>query len=155
MRFLKLIFIKLFRINDTPQKIAAGFGLGVCLGIFPGSGPIAALTLSFLLRLNRAAALFGSLLTNTWLSFVTFVLAVKAGSFILGVNWRDTYNNLTAVLKNFHFKDLFDYSVFEIILPLLIGYLAVTLLLGLAAYISVLSVFVIKKRFLRSGVNSS
>lgn len=47
LRLLKLIYIKLFRINDTPQKIAQGFGLGVFLGILPGTGPIAAAVSGF------------------------------------------------------------------------------------------------------------
>ena len=28
-RFFKALYLKLFRINDTPQKIAIGFGVGV------------------------------------------------------------------------------------------------------------------------------
>lgn len=42
------IYLKLFQINDTPQRIALGVGLGVFTGIIPGAGPIAALFLAML-----------------------------------------------------------------------------------------------------------
>jgi len=146
LRFLKLIYIKLFRINDTPQKIALGFGLGVFLGILPGTGPIAALFLAFLFRVNRISALLGSLLTNTWLSVLTFLLSIKIGSAIMDLNWQDTYNNWTSFLKNFSFSGLFKLSVLKITLPVIIGYFIIAFCAGLLAY---LATFVIFKRFPR------
>ena len=67
------IFDKLFKINDSAEKIALGVGLEVFSGLMPGTGPTAALFLAFIFRANRAAALLGSMLTNTWLSVVTFI----------------------------------------------------------------------------------
>lgn len=116
LRFLKLIYVKLFRINDTPQRIALGLGLGVFLGILPGSGPLAALFLAFLLRVNRAAALLGSLLTNTWLSIATFLLSVKLGSAIMNLRWQEVYQKKT-------------------ILPVIVGYFLVAFGLGVAVYL--------------------
>jgi len=81
VRFLKIIYRKLVIINDTPQKIAQGFGLGVFLGVLPFFGPIAALVLSSLFRMNKAAAILASLLTNSWISVVTFLLSVKSPLF--------------------------------------------------------------------------
>lgn len=134
-RFLKLIYIKLFRINDTPQKIALGAGIGVFLGILPGTGPIAAVFMAFVLGANRAAAFLGGLLTNTWLSVVSFILAIKIGSWLMGMNWQDSHRNLILVLKDFHFKSLLNFSIFEIISPLLIGYLIISFCLGISAYL--------------------
>lgn len=134
-RFLKLIYLKLFRINDTPQKIALGAGIGVFLGILPGTGPIAAVFMAFVLRVNRAAAFLGSLLTNTWLSVVSFLLAIKIGSSVMGLNWQEVHHNLVFVLKNFHFKSLLNFSIFKIIAPLLIGYLIISFCLGIITYL--------------------
>jgi len=134
-RFLKLIYIRLFRIHDSAQKISLGFGLGVFFGILPGSGPIAALIMASLFRLNRASALLGSLLTNTWLSVVTFILSVRIGSFVLGLEWHDVYRSCVGVVKNFHFNQLFQLSIFTVILPILLGYLIIGLSLGIAAYL--------------------
>ena len=47
-RLAKLVYLKLFRINDSPLKIALGFGLGVFIGVMPGVGPVIALLLAFL-----------------------------------------------------------------------------------------------------------
>ncbi|MCX5705099.1 MAG: DUF2062 domain-containing protein [Candidatus Omnitrophica bacterium] len=145
-RFFKLIYLKLFRINDTPQKIALGFGLGVFLGILPGTGPIAALCCAFLFRLNRAAAFLGSLLTNTWLSIVTFVLSVKVGSFMMNMEWHKVYQGWLAILKDFHWANLFKLSVLEIAFPVLLGYFIISLCAGILGYIiSLIAVIQVRK----------
>jgi uncharacterized protein (DUF2062 family) len=138
LRFLKIIYIKLFRINDTPQRVAIGFGIGVFCGIVPGMGPLASLFLAMLLRVNRASALLGSLLTNTWLSIVTFFLSIKTGAVIMNVNWQDSYNNWLLFLKDFRWLNLIKLSVLKIILPVIVGYLAVAFCTGLLAYLIIL-----------------
>ncbi|MBU1869297.1 MAG: DUF2062 domain-containing protein [Candidatus Omnitrophica bacterium] len=146
LRFFRFLYLKLFRINDSPQKIALGLGLGVFLGILPGTGPIASLSLAFVFRINRASALLGSLLTNTWLSFVTFILAIKIGSFMLKLNWQETYSQYSEFLKSFHWADLFKLSVLKMLFPLLIGYLIISLALGLLAYLAALIILKLKRK---------
>ena len=118
-------------IEDTPFRKAAGLGLGVFLGIMPGVGPVAALVISSLLHVNRAAALVGSLLTNTWLSLVTFVLSIKVGSLVTGTHWQDIYEQCRSPIKNFNWKFFFDASVIKILKPLFIGYVLVGMIIGL------------------------
>jgi uncharacterized protein len=115
-RFFKFIYIKLFRIHDTPQRIALGFGLGVFTGILPGAGPIAAIFLALLFHANRASALLGSLITNTWLSVLTFSLSVRIGLGIMGLTglWR--------------------IRIIRIVGTLITGYLAVALCAGALTY---------------------
>jgi len=110
-------------ISDTPQKKALGFGVGVFLGILPGTGPIAAFVTASFLHLNRASALLGSLLTNTWLSFVTFIAAVKIGSYLLRVDWQ---------------QSLQYWRSGKIILPVILGYLIIALFAGLIGYLTAL-----------------
>lgn len=141
LRFPRLLYLKLFLINDTAQRIALGLGLGVFLGILPGTGPIAALFLAYLLRVNRAAALLGSLLTNTWLSIATFLLSIKLGSLIMGLSWKGVQSEWFAFWKDFHWLHLFKLSVLKIILPVLIGYLIVAFCLGLIVYLITLIAF--------------
>lgn len=145
-QFFNLLYTKLFGINDTPQRIALGFGLGVFLGNFPGTGPIAALFLAWALRLNRASALLGALLTNTWISFITFILSIKAGSFIMQTDWQDLLQNWLRFLKGFHWLDLLKLSVLKIILPVIFGYLVVSLFLGFIAYLMVLIIFTYRRK---------
>ena len=137
-RFFKFIYLKLFRINDSPQKIAAGFGIGVCLGVLPFTGPIAALTVAFAFRVNRASALLGSLLTNTWLSIPVFFLSLRAGAYIAGIGLKDLHSSWTLVLKNFHWSSLLDLGVYKVIVPIIAGYALVSLAIGAIAYILVL-----------------
>jgi len=141
-RFLKFIYLKLFRINDSPQKVALGFGLGTCLGIMPGTGIIASLVLASFFRINRAGALLGSLFTNTWLSFVTFFLALKIGATILGLDYASVQRQCQEYLKHFHWQDLFNISALKIILPLIIGYAILSLALGILTYIVSLVILV-------------
>jgi len=140
--FLKGIYEKLFKINDTPQKIALGFGLGVSLGIIPGTGPVAALFFAVVFKANRASALIASLATNTWLSLATFFLALRTGSAIFNVSpagLKEKWLKLGGNLQWSDFKELF----FRVVLPVLSGYLVISLALGLFAYLAVL--IVIKK----------
>jgi uncharacterized protein (DUF2062 family) len=65
-RYLLYIKLRLVRVNDSPKKVAAGFSLGVFLGVFPTFG--IAIPLSYLLaslfHWNRASAMTGSLIMN-------------------------------------------------------------------------------------------
>jgi len=138
LNFFRNIYVRLFKIDDTAQRTAFGFGLGVFLGLLPGTGPIAALFCAAFLKVNRAATLLGALLTNTWISIVTFLLAVKIGSAITGSNWQMVRQNLALLLKDFHWRNLFNLSVLKIILPLIIGYVVIGLFLGIIAYCTTL-----------------
>ena len=134
-KFLHSVYLKLFQINDSPQKIALGLGLGVFSGIIPGTGPIAALFLALLFKANKASALLGCLLTNTWLSVLILILAIKAGSGILNINWQQVYQNWSSFLADFHWLILLKFSVLQLIFPVIIGYLVVGLSLGILVYL--------------------
>ncbi|MDO8662702.1 MAG: DUF2062 domain-containing protein [Candidatus Omnitrophota bacterium] len=148
LRIKDFLYQKLFIINDTPQKIAAGFGIGVFAGILPGAGPLAALFLAFVFRVNRASALAGSILTNTWLSLVTFLLAIKTGSAIFKVSWQGLKNDWSLLLTNWHWQNLFSVSLLKIILPVICGYLVISLILGLISYAALLLILKRRKRCL-------
>ena len=138
--FFVSIYEKLFKIDDTPQRVALGFGLGVFLGIFPGTGPVAAIFLAVLFRLNRAAALIGSLLTNTWSSIIVFFLAFQLGSLVMGEKWQDITRDWNSFQSSFRWADLFKFSTLKIILPVIIGYILIGLLLGFLTYLITLAI---------------
>lgn len=144
-KFINFIYIKLIVVNDSPQKIALGLGLGVFSGIFPGTGPAAALFLSILFRVNRASALLGSLFTNTWLSFVTFLLAAKTGYFIFGINAGQTYQDWLSLLRGLNLSNLLKLSILRVIFPLIFGYLVVAFSLGLIVYLTTLIIISISR----------
>ena len=144
-KIIHFIFSKLFKINDSAQKVALGVGLGVFAGLFPGTGPAAALFLAFIFRANRAAALLGSLLTNTWLSLVTFILAIKVGSVILKMNWQVVQQRTQGLLKNFGWAKFFKLSFLGVLLPVAVGYLVIGLVLGTLGYY--LTLLIIRRNF--------
>ncbi len=134
LKFSKTLYKKLVKINDTPHKIALGFGLGAFLGFMPGVGPIAALLLAFLLKFNRAAALLGCVLTNTWLSLVIFLISVKIGAAVTGLDWHLVKDEWSNLWQNFHWQGISQLSSFEIIGPVMIGYLSISIVAGILAY---------------------
>ena len=147
-RFLKLIYAKLIKIDDTPHKIAIGFGLGVFAGIMPFAGPVIAVFLAALFRVNRVSAFLGGLLTNTWITVVAFFFSIKIGSFIFGVDGDAIRSRWMALLKDFHISSLLKLSALEIVLPVLTGFLIIALLSAGAAYVAVFAVtkFIKRKR---------
>ena len=136
-RFLKYLYLKIFRINDSPEKIALGFGLGVFLGVFPGVGPIASLFVAMVLRINRASALLGCLITNTWISVITFMLSIKVGAAFLGSDWQEVQTAYSQMLKDFHWADIFKESVLKVFGPVVLGYLLVACCFAFVAYLIV------------------
>ena len=147
------LFDALIKASDSPQKKALGFGLGVFLGVIPGTGPIASLVAASFLRLNRASALLGSLLTNTWLSIVIFASAVKVGSYVMGISYRQSFQDWKIFAQQFHFSKLFQVSLLKMALPVLLGYFFVSLCVGFAAYLIALMVIIVlgkkKHKFLK------
>lgn len=135
---MKKLISKIFLIDDSPQKIALGFGVGVLAGILPGTGPLAALFLAWLLRLNRPAALAAGIIFNTWINVLTFIIAIKIGSAIMGLRWEAVYAQAQAVFQDFHWADFLKTAVLKIIAPLILGYFIIAVFMALTAYLIVL-----------------
>ncbi|MFA5410338.1 MAG: DUF2062 domain-containing protein [Candidatus Omnitrophota bacterium] len=134
---MKKILNKLFTLNDSPQKISLGLGLGALVGVMPGIGMITTFVLASFLRINRAAAILGCLATNTWITFIAFILSIKLGSSLLGLDWHSVYQAWKLIFTDFHFNNLFKAS-FDIVLPLLLGYFIVGLALSVIVYLAAL-----------------
>jgi len=149
------IYHQLVEINDTPQRTALGLGIGVFLGIFPGMGPIAALVAAFVFKVNRAAALLGSVLTNTWFSLVTLGLAVDISSRILGEDGKhiqEVWNNL---FKDFHWQKLTEPQVREALLAILAGFVIVAFVIGVIVYFAALFILLIREKRMHVPKNYS
>ena len=141
-RLAKVIYLKLFRINDSPLKISMGFGLGVFIGVMPGMGPVIAFGLAILLGVNRASALLGSILFNTWVGVIALLFAIKIGAGVMGLDYQAVYANWNGLIKNFKWEKLFEASVYDVLFPIGIGYLIISLLFALVATIVVYTIAV-------------
>lgn len=144
--FIHSIYLKIFKIDDTPQKIALGLGVGVFLGVLPGTGPIAAVISASILRINKASALLGSLLVNTWINMVTFIFAIKIGSAIINSNWQQIYNESLIAFSNFKLSNFFKLPFLKLIVPILIGYIIIAFVMGFFAYILALGILNHRKK---------
>jgi len=139
-------FKRFFLIDDTPHKIAAGAALGIFLGIAPGAGVAATLVLSSIFRFNRLAAMTGVLATNTWSLVVVLPLAATVGGYLFGgskaylIEQFDQYQSLG--VKFFLSKEI----LFNIALPLGVGFVVVSGLAALFFYFLIFSIIKLQRR---------
>ncbi len=144
-RLGRFLYLKLVRINDSPHRIAAGFGIGVFLGVLPGLGVLTSILVAALFRVNRAAALAGSLVTNGWITLFTLMLALKTGAWITGTRWQEQYAAVKALYSQAKslvmqkrytdaVHEVADPALLQTFFPMLLGYFLISLMLGIIAY---------------------
>jgi uncharacterized protein len=87
-RALRYYYLRLVRIDDSPEKIARGVALGVFLGVFPtfGLGLILAVVLASRMHANKAAALLGSVIMNPFTAPLFWALSAAVGAAAFGVD---------------------------------------------------------------------
>lgn len=76
----------LLHVDDTPERTAAAFALGVFFGFSPflGFHTVLALILAFLLNLNRVAVLLGVYSNLPWIIGPYYAFATMGGALIMG-----------------------------------------------------------------------
>lgn len=96
-RRIRLIYLKILRLDDPPERIASGAAIGVLMGILPtfGLGGLFALALAFVLRANKAAAVLGTFIMNPVTSPFFWTLSIVTGSVIL----RQDYNTMLSKFR--------------------------------------------------------
>ncbi len=151
---LKKIRDNLLGINDSPNKIALGFGLGLFLGVLPGTGVIAAVVCSVALRVNKAAALAGALLVNTWINIVAFPLALVVGGFVFRIDPDLLQVKWLALLADFTWNALLDTLILYAALAVFVGYLLLGLAMGIVGYVICLFAVVWTRKKIAKNMNS-
>ncbi|PIW66607.1 MAG: hypothetical protein COW11_02440 [Candidatus Omnitrophica bacterium CG12_big_fil_rev_8_21_14_0_65_43_15] len=132
--YLNNIYNKLVKANDTPHRIALGFGIGVFYGLFPFVGVVFTIITSLIFKANKASALIGCFVTNTWMTALLLLPSIKVGSKMFGVDWR-------AVWQDMRLKDFSS----DVLLPSIVGFLTIALAVGVLGYLISLF-FIIKYR---------
>lgn len=132
---------KLLHIDDSPERTAAAFALGVFFGFSPllGLHMALALLLAFLLNLNRVAVLIGVYANLPWIIAPYYAIATLVGAQI-------TSHRIPRGFRG-QLRQVFDLSMFTgdfwhrllmvmqpIAVPYLVGSTLCALLLAAAAY---------------------
>ncbi len=97
-RRARLVYLRMLRIDDPPERIARGAAIGILMGILPtfGAGGLLSLLFAFVFRANKAAAVLASLVVNPLTSPFFWTLSAVVGAFIL----REDYGAIMDKLKN-------------------------------------------------------
>ena len=97
----------LLHIQDTPERTAAAFALGVFFGFSPflGLHTILSIIAAFLLNLNRVAVLLGVYSNLPWVIAPYYAFATMAGSIVTRTRVPVGFRSQLAAL--------FDLSVFD------------------------------------------
>jgi uncharacterized protein (DUF2062 family) len=87
MSRIKKLFALLLHVEDSPERVARAFGLGVFIAFSPllGVHTGLALAVAFAFRLNRVAILAGAWLNNPWTIAPLFTAGTLLGCVMLGV----------------------------------------------------------------------
>ena len=103
------------RFNEPAPRLALAFGLGVFLGVLPGTGALVAAALAAALRLNLPLMVGGALLNNPFTTPFVYAASFAVGRWLLGAEVG------RGILSRFVF-------------PALAGNLLLSVSLGLAGY---------------------
>ena len=129
-------------LDDTPERIALAFALGVFLAFSPllGLHTLLGLTISFLFGLNRMVILVGVFVNNPWTLVPIYAAGTYVGSLLVGFPSRPA-------LPSFGWNQLWHStfwwqlaSQWHILKPLMVGSSILSVLAALAAYFVALHV---------------
>lgn len=121
----------LLHVDDTPERTAAAFALGVFFGFSPflGFHTILGVLFAFLLNLNRVAMLLGIYSNLPWIIGPYYVLATTVGAVITGDRIPPGFARQVGGLFELSiFTGEFWREVVDIIRPLIWPYTAGSLL---------------------------
>ena len=131
----------LLHIDDTPQRTAAAYALGVFFGFSPFLGLHTALAIAcaFAFNLNRVAVLLGVYSNLPWIIVAYYAGATMFGAVLTSVRLPpDFRDRLTALFELSVFHSTFWEQLAVLLRPLLLPYAVGSLIgatvLALAAY---------------------
>jgi uncharacterized protein (DUF2062 family) len=138
---LRDLIKKLLHIEDTPERTALAYAIGVFLGFSPflGFHTLVGLAIAFLFRLNRLAILLGVWTNSPWWIVPYYVFATWVGMWVMGF-WMDwaTLKEIFQLgkVQGFMSSDFWGQvsSQSDLLLSFLIGSLILCTLLSLIAY---------------------
>ena len=83
---IKNLIKKLLHIEDTPERTALAYSIGIFLGFSPflGFHTLGGIAVAFLFGLNRIAVLIGLFVNNPWTLVPYYTVATYLGGHLIG-----------------------------------------------------------------------
>jgi uncharacterized protein len=131
---------RLFALDDSPERIARAFALGVFLAFSPliGLHAFLGLIIAFSFGLNRFALLLGVFINNPWTLIPIYAAGAYLGGMLMGFPPR-------YALPNFELKAIWssDFWVqlagqWHILKPMLLGSTVLSIIVSSFSYLAVL-----------------
>jgi uncharacterized protein (DUF2062 family) len=142
----------LLHVNDTPERTARAFALGVFMGFSPflGLHTIVGLVLAFALNLNRVAVLLGVYSNLPWIIGGYYAFTTAMGAMLMGATLPpDLSERLGDLSRLSLFSNEFWHEVARLLVPFMWPYVVGSLIgavaLAAIAYRVALA-FVIRRR---------
>lgn len=97
----------LLHIDDTPERTAAAYALGIFFGFSPflGFHTVMAIGLAFLLRLNRVAVVLGVYSNLPWIIAPYYTLVTMGGALLTNTRLPDNFRERLGDIMHLSFTD--------------------------------------------------
>jgi uncharacterized protein (DUF2062 family) len=121
----------LLHVDDTPERTAASFAMGVFFGFSPllGFHTLLAIIVAFLFNLNRVAALLGVYSNLPWIIAPYYAIVTMIGAKMIGHKTPEGFKaQLAALFQLSVFGSEFWHRLITILKPLLLPYTVGSLL---------------------------
>jgi uncharacterized protein len=136
VKFLRRTAQLLFLVNDTPERTALAFSLGILIGFSPllGLHTLIGLAVSLLLRLSKVAMLIGVYLNSPWFVLPYYAFATWFGVKLLGLPEGVSFTGLGV-------RDIFSRAFWhwvaeqwELLIPVVVGSTILCIAFSLISY---------------------
>ncbi|MBI5562041.1 MAG: DUF2062 domain-containing protein [Deltaproteobacteria bacterium] len=127
-RRARLLYLRILRLGDPPERIARGAAIGVAMGVLPtfGAGGVLALILAFVFRANKAAAVIASAIVNPLTAPFFWTASIIIGGLATGAD-------SAAILAKWKGENLLAFAE-EATVVYMAGNAIITIVLTVASY---------------------
>ncbi len=130
---VKSLIVGLLGNHRSPREIALALALGVWIGVSPfwGFHTLMAIGLSIVFRLNAAAVLLGTMISNPWCAPVIIIMSLELGVLLLR---KDPSFLSLERISQFIAHPTWDKAYQELLVPYLVGSLVLGTTIALLTF---------------------